>query len=116
MEVKPVGDIAGEDLNALMAFRNKIKTSVTAANGSVTPAPVTAAQRMAADRRAILSENDGRRSRGAPIVRDAQLNFKVPTETKTRWVAIARRMGVSMVDLVDRSLEHWEAEADKTGR
>ena len=72
-----MADIPGEDLRALL--RNKFKPVAKAS-------PATT--RYEADRRSMLSETDGRRARARGVVRDAQINFKVSSETKRRIISV----------------------------
>jgi hypothetical protein len=95
-----MADIPGEDLRALL--RNKFKPVAKA-----TPATT----RYEADRRSMLSETDGRRARARGVVRDAQINFKVSSETKRRIIAVSQLLDCSMVDVLERGLELLEEEA-----
>lgn len=95
-----MADIPGEDLRALL--RNKFKPVAKAS-------PATT--RHEADRRSMLSETDGRRARARGIVRDAQINFKVSSDTKRRIIAVSQLLDCSMVDVLERGLELLEDEA-----
>ena len=95
-----MADIPGEDLRALL--RNKFKPVAKAS-------PATT--RYEADRRSMLSETDGRRARARGVVRDAQINFKVSSETKRRIIAVSQLLDCSMVDVLERGLELLEEEA-----
>jgi hypothetical protein len=95
-----MADIPGEDLRALL--RNKFKPVAKAS-------PATT--RYEADRRSMLSETDGRRARARGVVRDAQINFKVSSETKRRIIAVSQLLDCSMVDVLERGLELLEDEA-----
>lgn len=108
-----MSDIPGEDLRALAALRGKFKSFglKPAASG-----PSAAAARHEADRRSMLSETDGRRARGRGIVRDAQINFKVSSETKRRIIEVSRLLDCSMVDVLEHGLELVEEQAKAKGR
>lgn len=95
-----MADIPGEDLRALL--RNKFKPVAKAS-------PATT--RYEADRRSMLSETDGRRARARGVVRDAQINFKVSSETKRRIISVSQQLDCSMVDVLERGLELLEEEA-----
>jgi hypothetical protein len=95
-----MADIPGEDLRALL--RNKFKPVAKA-----TPATT----RYEADRRSMLSETDGRRARARGVVRDAQINFKVSSDTKRRIISVSQLLDCSMVDVLERGLELLEEEA-----
>jgi hypothetical protein len=95
-----MADIPGEDLRALL--RNKFKPVAKTS-------PATT--RYEADRRSMLSETDGRRARARGVVRDAQINFKVSSETKRRIIAVSQLLDCSMVDVLERGLELLEEEA-----
>lgn len=92
-----MADLPGEDL---LALRKKLAPKTGSA----------AQKRHAADRKSMLSENDGRRIKSG-ITRNAQINFKIPSETKARIIDIAREMGKPMVWVLEHGLELIEAEA-----
>jgi hypothetical protein len=83
-------------------LRNKFKPVAKAS-------PATT--RYEADRRSMLSETDGRRARARGVVRDAQINFKVSSDTKRRIIAASQLLDCSMVDVLERGLELLEEEA-----
>jgi hypothetical protein len=99
-------DIHGEDLLALRALRAKVKPQ----NGSAV------AVRKAADRKSMMKENDGRRARASGIIRDSQINFKVPSETKALIVELAKRLDRPMVWVLEHGLELILAEEAKAGK
>ena len=76
------------------------------------PAASGVVARRTAEKRANLSQLDGRRGRGA-VVRDAQINFKVASSTKERIVELARARGIAMVDVLEEGLAILEAEHAK---
>ena len=73
-----MAEVLGEDL---MALRSKLKPLGEALPGR--PKKSAAATRHEADRKSMMAESDGRRSRRA-VQRDEQINFKVPKGTKAR--------------------------------
>ena len=77
------------------------------------PAASGVVARRTAEKRANLSQLDGRRSSRAAVVRDAQINFKVASSTKERIVALARARGIAMVDILEEGLAILEAEHTK---
>ena len=98
-----MADMLGEDLTAL---RDKIK--------GAKPEKSAATVRRELDRKSMLTETDGRRVRGG-VARDEQINFKVPKGTKSRVMALARALDLSMVGAFERAIELLEAEADSKG-
>jgi hypothetical protein len=107
-----MADIPGEDLRALAALRGKFKSF---GSKPMAAAPSAANARHEADRRSMLSETDGRRARARGVVRDAQINFKVSSDTKRRIIDVSRELGCSMVDVLERGLELLEEEAKSKG-
>jgi hypothetical protein len=107
-----MSDIPGEDLRALAALRGKFKSF---GPKPMVTAPSTASARHEADRRSMLSETDGRRARARGVVRDAQINFKVSSDTKRRIIDVSRELDCSMVDVLERGLELLEEEAKSKG-
>jgi hypothetical protein len=93
-------DIEGSDLRDLL---NKFKKKPVM-NGET-----SRERRQKAERKAMMSPTDGRRRRGG-VVRDAQLNFKVPSAVKQRVIDIADKMDIAMVDVLERGLALLEAE------
>ena len=96
-----MADMLGEDLTAL---RDKIK--------GAKPEKSAATVRRELDRKSMLTETDGRRVRGG-VARDEQI--KVPKGTKSRVMALARALDLSMVGAFERAIELLEAEADSKG-
>lgn len=89
-----MSDIHGEDLMALRALRQKVKPQT----GSVAEA------RRKADSRSMMKDTDGRRARARGVQRDAQINFKVPSETKALIVEVAKRLDRPMVWVLEHGL------------
>lgn len=88
-------DSEGDDLTLLKALRAKVRPM----GGSA------AKVRHAADSNSKMKDTDGRRKRGNGMVRDAQINFKVSSETKAEIVDTAKRLNKPMVWVLERGLE-----------
>jgi hypothetical protein len=103
-----VAEVLGEDL---MALRSKLKPLGEALP---TKKKSAAAIRHDADRKSMMAEGDGRRSRRA-VQRDEQINFKVPKGTKARVQSLALALDISMVEAFERAIEMLEATLTEGG-
>lgn len=93
-----MSDDPGMDLTLLL--KNKLAPSAAAA------------ARKQRDKRHKMKPGDGRsRRRGPAVERPEQINFKCVLGTKERIQAVADALGISMVGVLERSLELIEQEA-----
>ena len=106
-----MAEVLGEDL---MLLRAKVLGTGAQRTPTAKPKKSAAAIRHEADRKSMLAESDGRRARKG-VVRDEQINFKVPKGTKARVQALAMSLDMSMVEAFERAIEMLEASLSEGG-